>query len=120
MAFHTSQVGERIHRFWTCRQSTMRPVAGRLASRDGGISAALPWRRARDRLHGLRATLNEAGILVQKMACPTQSRHSITAEVAILNKSAVALAADSAVTIGGGSGNPKIFNTVNKVFTLSK
>lgn len=40
----------------------------------------------------------------------------MTAEIAIMNKSAVALAADSAVTIG----NKKIFNTVNKVFTLSK
>ena len=43
----------------------------------------------------------------------------MTAEIAILNKSAVALAADSAVTIGG-EGSRKIFNTVNKLFTLSK
>jgi hypothetical protein len=43
----------------------------------------------------------------------------MTAEIAILNKSAVALAADSAVTIGGER-NRKIFNTVNKLFTLSK
>jgi hypothetical protein len=43
----------------------------------------------------------------------------VTAEIAILNKSAVALAADSAVTIGTDRG-PKIFNTVNKLFTLSK
>ena len=40
----------------------------------------------------------------------------MTAEVAILNKQSVALAADSAVTIG----NAKIFNTVNKLFALSK
>lgn len=42
----------------------------------------------------------------------------MTAEVAILNKSAVALAADSAVTIGQ-SPNTKIYNTVNKIFELS-
>lgn len=40
----------------------------------------------------------------------------MTAEIAILNKMAVALAADSAVTIAG----QKVFNTVNKVFALSK
>jgi urease gamma subunit len=39
----------------------------------------------------------------------------MTSEVAILTKHAVALAADSAVTSGG-----KIFNTVDKVFALSK
>ncbi len=43
----------------------------------------------------------------------------MTAEIAILNKGAVALAADSAVTIQIGSGQ-KIYNTVNKLFTLSK
>lgn len=40
----------------------------------------------------------------------------MTAEVAILNKQAVAMAADSAVT----TGRNKIFNTVNKLFALSK
>lgn len=39
----------------------------------------------------------------------------MTAEIAIMNKTAVALAADSAVTIGG-----KIYNTANKLFALSK
>jgi hypothetical protein len=39
----------------------------------------------------------------------------MTSEVAVLTKQAVALAADSAVTSGG-----KIFNTVNKVFALSR
>jgi hypothetical protein len=46
----------------------------------------------------------------------------MTAEVAIMNKTAVALAADSAVTISqgeGGSGE-KIYNTANKLFMLSK
>lgn len=40
----------------------------------------------------------------------------MTAEIAILNKSAVALAADSKVTVGGR----KTFDTVSKIFTLSK
>jgi hypothetical protein len=43
----------------------------------------------------------------------------MTAEIAIMNKTAVALAADSAVTIDQVKGS-KIFNTVNKLFTLSK
>lgn len=43
----------------------------------------------------------------------------MTAEIAVLNKSAVALAADSAVTIGRGS-TAKIYNTVNKIFELSE
>lgn len=43
----------------------------------------------------------------------------LTAVVGILNKQAVAIAADSAVTIGGNGGR-KIFNKANKVFTLSK
>ncbi len=42
----------------------------------------------------------------------------MTAEIAILNKSAIALAADSAASVGGDTG--KIYNTVNKLFTLSK
>lgn len=43
----------------------------------------------------------------------------MTAVVGILNKQAVTIAADSAVTIGGLNGR-KIFNRANKVFTLSK
>lgn len=43
----------------------------------------------------------------------------MTAEIAILNKSAVALAADSAVTLQTGTGQ-KIYNSVNKLFALSK
>jgi hypothetical protein len=43
----------------------------------------------------------------------------MTAEVAILNQQAVALAADSAVTIGGNN-VPKIYPSANKLFTLSK
>lgn len=43
----------------------------------------------------------------------------MTAEVAILNKEAVALAADSAVTIDYKN-NRKIFSSSNKLFALSK
>jgi hypothetical protein len=43
----------------------------------------------------------------------------LTAEVAILNREAVALGADSAVTLTGGSGQ-KIFTSANKIFQLSK
>ena len=41
----------------------------------------------------------------------------MTAIVGVLNKQAVAVAADSAITIGSGR---KIYNTANKIFTLSK
>ena len=48
----------------------------------------------------------------------------MTAEVAIMNRAAVAMAADSAVTIQCGpkesSTIPKIYTTVNKLFVLSK
>ncbi|MCY4420237.1 MAG: hypothetical protein OXC42_03160 [Gammaproteobacteria bacterium] len=48
----------------------------------------------------------------------------MTAEVAVINKSAVAIAADSAVTTeltdSSGRRHDKIFNTANKVFALSK
>jgi hypothetical protein len=40
----------------------------------------------------------------------------MTAEVAILNKTAVALAADSAITLG----SQKIYNSGNKLISLSK
>lgn len=45
----------------------------------------------------------------------------MTTEIGILNKSAVVLAADSAVTIYSGVQNAqKVFNTANKLFSLSK
>jgi len=43
----------------------------------------------------------------------------MTTEIAIMNRTAVALAADSAVTIQTGDGQ-KVYNSVNKLFTLSK
>src|SRR5271157_5753250 len=44
----------------------------------------------------------------------------MTSELAILNKEAIALAADSALTFTDVNGHQKIFNSVNKIFTLSK
>jgi hypothetical protein len=44
---------------------------------------------------------------------------NMTAEIAILNKNAVALAADSAVTLRNPD-NQKVYNTANKLFMLSK
>ena len=43
----------------------------------------------------------------------------MTAEIVVMNQSAVAMAADSAVTIQTPTGH-KTYNSVNKVFTLSK
>lgn len=43
----------------------------------------------------------------------------MTAVIGILNRHAIAIAADSAVTIGGPN-NRKIFNRANKIFSLSK
>lgn len=47
----------------------------------------------------------------------------MTAEITIMNKQAVAMAADSAVTVRSSNSNsslPKIYNTANKLFALSK
>ncbi len=43
----------------------------------------------------------------------------MTAEIAVLNRHAVAMAADSAVTVGP-TGSQKVYNSVNKLFMLSK
>lgn len=60
---------------------------------------------------GIRNAANKEDLqLIQKF---------MTAVVGILNKHAVAIAADSAVTVQGQNGR-KIFNKANKVFTLSK
>lgn len=44
----------------------------------------------------------------------------MTAEVAVMNREAVAIAADSAVTITTASGRRKIFPSANKIFALSR
>lgn len=43
----------------------------------------------------------------------------MTAEIGMLNKYAVALAADSAVTVSSGNGKSKVYNSANKLFKLS-
>lgn len=43
----------------------------------------------------------------------------MTAVIGIINKQGIAIAADSAVTVTGAN-NRKIYNTANKIFTLSK
>jgi hypothetical protein len=43
----------------------------------------------------------------------------MTAEIAILNKSAIVLAADSAITISAGSNQEKIYDSADKLFELS-
>jgi hypothetical protein len=45
---------------------------------------------------------------------------SMTAEIAILNKLAVALATDSAVTISAGDSEEKIYDSADKLFELSQ
>lgn len=44
----------------------------------------------------------------------------MTAEITIMNRMAIALAADSAVTISSGSKHERIYNSANKLFMLSK
>jgi hypothetical protein len=53
-------------------------------------------------------------------APPPRAGTKMTAEVAILNKSAVALAADSAVTISAGTKEEKVFDTADKLFELCR
>jgi hypothetical protein len=43
----------------------------------------------------------------------------VTAEIVIMNKEAIAMAADSAVTLSGKT-DQKIFTSANKIFALSK
>ncbi|BAO54904.1 hypothetical protein [Nonlabens marinus] len=43
----------------------------------------------------------------------------MTAVIGVMNKHAIAIAADSAVTVSGTNGS-KVYNTANKIFTLSK
>jgi hypothetical protein len=50
---------------------------------------------------------------------PVKWGKDMTAEIAILNKGAVALAADSAVTISVGNSQEKIFDSADKLFELS-
>ncbi len=53
------------------------------------------------------------------MADRPSSVCTVTSEIAIINRSAIALATDSAVTLES-NGESKVYNSVNKLFTLSK
>jgi hypothetical protein len=44
----------------------------------------------------------------------------VTAEVAIINKTAIALAADSAITLSLGSDQQKVFDSEDKLFELTR
>lgn len=44
----------------------------------------------------------------------------MTAEIVLMNKDAIAIAADSAVTLTIGHDREKIFSSTHKIFTLSK
>jgi hypothetical protein len=55
----------------------------------------------------------------RSLAKPHWQGGNMTAEIAVLNKSAVALAADSTVTVGIES-SQKTYDTVNKLFAMSK
>lgn len=44
----------------------------------------------------------------------------MTAEVLIMNKNGVAMAADSAATLTNSLGRGKVYNSANKLFRLSK
>lgn len=48
-----------------------------------------------------------------------QEQCAMTAEIAILNKSAVALATDSAVTISSDNSHKKVFDSADKLFEMS-
>jgi hypothetical protein len=85
------------------------PLAASELGKLGGLRAV-----TRRRL--CTAQNNEKGSLKKPLL---HGGAKMTAEVAILNKAAVALAADSKVTIGSG-GNEKTYDSVNKIFTLSK
>lgn len=66
--------------------------------------------------------LFSAGFFERLENCTINTYHSsgvmdVTVEIAVMNKMGVALAADSAVTIGSAR---KIFNSANKLFMLSK
>ena len=96
-----------------------------LARRDLGLTRSRPLHHSWRGLGGLRAVMRERQRLAPNnegkspRKPPLQGGAKMTAEVAILNKSAVALAADSKVTIGFG-GSEKTYDSVNKIFTLSK
>ena len=78
----------------------------------GGVAASRAGRRGLARSAPPAAARSRSALLLP-------DGPNMTAEIAVMNKGAIALAADSKVTIGGGSA-AKTYDTVNKLFTLSK
>ena len=68
---------------------------------------------------GLTASEKPPPYIVPTTEHDNKGRDDVTAEIAILNKSAVALATDSAVTISSGAKTLKIFESADKLFELS-
>jgi hypothetical protein len=64
-----------------------------------------------------QTSCQKSGARRSHVRLPLRGGKRMTAEITILNKTGVALAADSKVTIGGGR---KTFDTANKIFSLSK
>ncbi len=101
------------------------PVKSRIArphqKKKARTLPPLPWgdsaaKRAAKRE---RRNLHQKDAVKSRVVPPPRAGREMTAEIAIMNKTGVALAADSKVTIGYGN-NIKTFDTVNKLFTLSK
>ena len=98
------------------RARTLPPSClGGLAAKRGVRPGRKSFRQ-NDDVKSLGTPLKPAGALPAKIS---NGICRMTAEIAVLNRSAVALAADSAVTVGPPDA-PKTFDTVNKLFTLSK
>ena len=91
------------------------------------------WTQVRCRLLGERAaywavareqiSCRKSGALRSHDELPLRGGGKMTAEIAVLNMFGVALAADSAVTVEHFHDDQiktKVYNTANKLFTLSK
>jgi hypothetical protein len=65
-----------------------------------------------------RKSCQKSGARKLHVKPPQRGGVRMTAEIAIINKSAVALAADSAVTISAGLKEEKIFDSADKLFEL--
>jgi len=67
-----------------------------------------------------RKSCRKSGARRLHVRLPLRGGGRMTAEIAVLNKYAVALAADSAVTISAGSKEEKIFDSGDKLFELCR
>ncbi len=96
---------------------TSQPATRKMPSNRTGVRCRLLGERA---AYGAVAreqiSCRKSGARRLHVRLPLRGGGRMTAEIAILNKAGVALAADSKVTIGG----VKTFDTANKIFCLSK